>query len=152
MCRDARGHAAKGLLAAAIALLACIACSSPNPGAGAGDGGAFPADPYTTVVSTSGQLTVAVRTSPQPPEVGTNDVQLAITQTSDGSSVDGLTLTVAPIMPSMGHGTSATTVTDQGGGIYLVSSVYLPMQGTWTLRTTISAPISDDAAPQLEIQ
>ena len=55
-------------------------------------------------------------------------------------------------MPSMGHGTSATTVTPQGGGVYLVTEVYLYMQGDWALRTTISGPMSDNAAPQLEIQ
>jgi len=106
----------------------------------------------TTVTSTSGALDVAVWTCPQPAAVGTNEVQLTVTQASDGTPVDGLTLDVEPWMPSMGHGTSTTTVTPQGGGVYLVTEVYLFMQGEWSLRTKISGPMSDNASPQLEIQ
>jgi hypothetical protein len=47
---------------------------------------------------------------------------------------------------------STPTVVAQGGGIYLVTEVYLYMQGVWELRTTISGPMSDHAAPQLVIQ
>ncbi|MGD0524696.1 MAG: FixH family protein [Polyangiaceae bacterium] len=138
----------------AILLALCFAgavpaCSSPNPAA---ETGAFPSDAYATVTSTSGALVLAVRTSPQPPSVGTNEVQLTITHASDGTPVDGLTVAVEPWMPSMEHGTSTTTVTPQGGGVYLVTSVYLYMQGVWALRTTVSGPMSDDAAPQLDIQ
>ncbi|HEY3821435.1 MAG TPA: FixH family protein [Polyangiaceae bacterium] len=134
----------------AALLWASVACSSPNPGSAAT--GTFPADAYTTIASTSGALLVAVRTSPQPPSVGTNEVQLTITHASDGTPVDGLTLAVEPWMPSMGHGTSTTTITPEGDGVYLVTSVYLYMQGVWALRTTVSGPMSDDAAPQLVIQ
>lgn len=150
-CRAVRAVAGLAMLL----LLAQTSCSSPDPAAAASpaDGGAFPADTYATVMSTSGALSIAVRTSPQPPAVGTDDVQFTITKASDGTPVDGLTLVVEPWMPSMGHGTSAApTVTPQGDGVYLVSNVYLFMQGVWALRTTISGPMSDDAAPQLQIQ
>ena len=131
-------------------LWASAACSSPNPISA--EGGAFPAEPYTTTTSSTGALVIDVRTSPQPPSIGTNDVQLSITRASDGTPVDGLTVDVEPWMPSMGHGTSSTTVTPQGGGMYLVTDVYLYMQGVWSLRTTISGSMSDNAAPQLDIQ
>jgi hypothetical protein len=138
------------LFAVAVGLsTAATACSSPNPAA---NDGAFPSDAYTTVTSTSGALAIAVRTSPQPPSVGTNEVQLTITHAGDGTPVDGLTVAVEPWMPAMEHGTSITTVTPQGGGVYLVTSVYLYMQGVWALRTTVSGPMSDDASPQLDIQ
>jgi hypothetical protein len=96
-------------------------------------------------------LTIAVRTSPQPPSRGTNDVQLTVTRTDDGSPVDGLTLDVVPIMPSMGHGTAMTAITPQGAGVYLVTGVYLYMPGTWELKTSFSGPIQDNAAPVLTV-
>jgi hypothetical protein len=141
----------KSLRASLAAAFLSAACSSPNPGP-ASTGACFTDAPYTTSTSSSGALSIAVSTCPQPPSVGTNQIQLVITHASDGSPVDGLTLEVEPWMPSMGHGTSATTVTPQGAGIYLVTEVYLYMQGDWALRTTISGPMSDNAAPQLEIQ
>ena len=149
-----RGGCRAGRAAAGLALaltLSQTACSSPNPNA-ASTGGCFSAAPYTTATSNTGALVVDVRTCPQPPSVGTNEVQLSITRASDGTPIDGLTLDVEPWMPAMGHGTSTTTVTPQGGGVYLVTDVYLYMQGDWALRTTISGPMSDNAAPQLEIQ
>jgi len=135
----------------AMALLwASTSCSSPNPALAAT--GAFPAIAYATTPSTTGALVVEVRTSPQPPSVGTNEAQLLVTRATDGTAVDDLTVSVEPWMPSMGHGTSTPTVTPEGGGTYLVTDLYLYMQGVWILRTTISGPMSDSAAPQLEIQ
>lgn len=136
------------------ALLACAfaGCSSPAPSSTSAEAGTFPATPLMTVTSSSGALVLAVRTSPQPPSVGTDEVQYTITKASDGTPVDGLTVVVTPVMPSMGHGTAETTVTAEGNGVYLVSGVYLFMQGVWALNTTISGPMSDDAAPDLQIQ
>ena len=137
----------RALLAAALLSAACSS-AAPAPSGPA----SFPSEAYTTVTSDSGALVFALRTSPQPPSLGTNAIQLSITKASDGSPVDGLTLDVEPWMPSMGHGTSTPTVTAQGGGVYLVTEVYLYMQGVWALRTTVSGAMSDHAAPQLEIQ
>ena len=103
-------------------------------------------------MSDSSALAIDVRTSPQPPSRGTNEVELTITRASDGAPVDGLTLDVEPWMSSMEHGTSTPTVTPEGGGVYLVTEVYLYMPGLWTLRTTISGAMTDHAAPQLTIQ
>jgi hypothetical protein len=131
-------------------LAAASACSSAAPQPAGG--GAFPSDPYTTTTSDSGSLVVDVRTSPQPPGRGTNTVQLTVTHASDGSPADGLTVDVAPFMPAMDHGTSDTAVTPAGGGVYLVTGVYLYMPGTWELRTSISGPMTDHAAPQLTVE
>jgi hypothetical protein len=141
---------ARGSIVVTAMVLAVAACSSAHPPA-AGPA-SFPMDAYSTTTSDTGALVIDVRTSPQPPSVGTNEIQLSVTKASDGSAVDGLTLDVEPWMPSMGHGTSTPAVTPQGGGVYLVSEVYLYMQGVWTLRTTISGPMSDHATPQLDIQ
>jgi hypothetical protein len=111
----------------------------------------FPPDPYTTDMGSSGVLSVAVRTSPQPPARGTNDVQFIVTSVATGGPVDGLTIDVQPWMPAMNHGTSAPTVTPQGNGTYLVSEVYLYMPGVWQLRSTISGPASDHVQPELSI-
>ncbi|HEX3344474.1 MAG TPA: FixH family protein [Polyangiaceae bacterium] len=133
---------------AAVPLLAATACSSASPT----PTGAFPPDPYATTMSDSSALVLDVRTSPQPPSRGTNAVQLTITRASDGTPVDGLALDVEPWMPSMDHGTSTPTVTPEGGGVYLVTEVYLYMPGLWTLRTGISGAMTDHATPQLDVE
>jgi len=137
-------------LAAGIASLVAMgaACSSASPASGA----TFPADAYTTTPSDSGALVIDVRTSPQPPSRGTNDVQLTVTRASDGTPVDGVSLDVQPWMPAMGHGSSTPTVTAQGGGVYLVTEVYFYMPGAWELRTSISGATTDHATLQLTIQ
>jgi len=78
-------------------------------------------------------------------------VELAISNASDGTPCDGLTVDMRPWMPSMGHGTSKPTITAEGNGRYLVSDVYLFMPGTWELRTTFSGPVSDTAAPTISV-
>ena len=104
------------------------------------------------VESESGALEVEVRTSPQPPTRGKNVVQLKVTTAQDGQGVAGLQLDVQPWMPDMGHGSSVTpTVTDEGGGVYLVDDVYLAMPGTWQLRTTLAGTSSDHATPSFQI-
>jgi hypothetical protein len=141
---------ARAWLAAALVPLAwaSAACSGGTSPAGSGS---FPADPYTTMTSDSGALVVDVRTSPQPPSRGTIEVQLTVTKAGDGTPVDGLSLAVEPWMPAMGHGTSTPTVAPQGGGVYLVTEVYLYMPGVWELRTTLAGATTDHATAQLTI-
>jgi nitrogen fixation protein FixH len=102
------------------------------------------------MTSTSGALHVELRTSPQPPAVGNDDVQILVTDSS-GTPRDGLTVTVKPWMPAHDHGTSQTTVTPQGGGKYLVTNVYLYMSGVWQLQIGFSGPVSDNASAQFEL-
>jgi hypothetical protein len=137
-------------LVLATALLGAASACSGGSATPAGDV-TFPADVYTTATSDSGSLVVDVRTSPQPPSRGTNAVQLTVTKAGDGTPVDGLTLDVTPFMPAMDHGTSSPTVTPQGGGVYLVTDVYLYMPGTWELKTSISGPATDHATATLTV-
>jgi hypothetical protein len=130
---------------------AALLCASTACSGGADSPTGFQSQPYTTATSDSGALVIDVRTSPQPPAQGTNSVQLTITQASDGTPVDGLTLDVVPYMTAMDHGTSTPTVTPQGGGVYLVTEVYLFMPGTWALRTAISGAVTDNATPQINV-
>ena len=131
------------LLAALCATLACSSAAQPPSGT-------FPAEPYMMVTTASGSLQVAVRTSPQPPEVGNDDVELTVTDAS-GKPRDGLTVSLKPWMPAMNHGTSETTVMPEGGGKYLVTNVYLYMSGVWQLQITVSGSVSDYAAPEFEL-
>jgi hypothetical protein len=131
------------LLALPITALACSSAAEPPTGT-------FPADPYVTVTTDSGVLRVAVRTSPQPPEVGDDDVELTVTDPS-GNARDGLAVSVKPWMPAMNHGTSETTVTPKGGGKYLVTNVYLYMSGVWQLQIAFSGAVSDHVEPEIEL-
>jgi len=137
------------VLAAFVFAAAVAGCTSSTPTETTG----FVAGPLMTVNSASGQLNIAVSTSPQPPERGTNEVELTVTGASDGLPKDGLVIAVKPWMPAMGHGTSiAPTITPESNGKYMVSDVDLFMPGLWELRLTISGPTEDNAAPEFEIQ
>lgn len=131
---------------AAVAGLACSSASSPTPASFAGE-------PYTSTTSESGALHIDVRTSPQPPARGTNEVQLTITNAADGTPRDDLDVTVMPWMPAMNHGSASTpTVTPEGEGKYLVDGVYLIMPGVWELRMTLSSgAVMDHATASLSI-
>ena len=131
--------------------VALLSLASACSGGAAPGSATFSADAYVTAASTSGALSVAVRTSPQPPARGTDSVELTITRVSDGTPVDGLSLDVVPWMPAMGHGTSTPTVTPEGDGVYLVTEVYLFMPGLWALQTAISGPMTDSVAPQVTV-
>jgi len=131
-------------LALVAGLVAACAPASSQPDAG------FPADPLTTVTSQSGSLTLAVRTSPQPPSRGVLAVQLTVTDAS--GPVDGLTITVTPWMPDHGHGASVQPqVSAQGSGVYLVTDVYLAMPGQWELRLGLDGTTHDTATITLQI-
>jgi hypothetical protein len=143
-------HVAARIRFAMLAALATAAagCSSSGPAETTG----FGAAPLMTVTSQSGQLAIDVRTSPQPPARGTNDVELTVTGSTDHAPLDGLALELKPWMPAMGHGTSIVpTVTREMNGKYLVSGVDLFMPGLWELRLTVSGSSEDYAAPAFEI-
>jgi hypothetical protein len=134
------------LLPPLLVLAACsAACSSSTDTSSVGT---FP----MTVTSDSGSLRVELTSTPNPPVVGTNSVEITVTRASDGATQEGLSLDVVPWMPAMQHGTSTPTVTAEGGGKYLVSDLYFFMAGTWVLRTTFSGPVSDHAEPTFELQ
>ncbi|HUB09665.1 MAG TPA: FixH family protein [Myxococcales bacterium] len=137
------------------AAAACGGTGAAAPDAGATDGGgcAFPAQPFQTVSSASGQLSIELRSCPvQPPTAGENTIEYTITDAS-GAPQDGLTLGIVPWMPAMDHGTSAKPIiTDQGDGVYVVQNVYLFMSGEWQLQTSISGPLTDSATPTIQIQ
>src|SRR5580704_11432385 len=93
---------------------ALAGCSS-----GTGPSATFPSQPFSTMTSDSGALTIEVRTSPQPPTRGTVDAEFTITTTATGEPRDGLTLAIDPWMPVMNHGAIAAHVTQEGQGKYL---------------------------------
>ncbi len=110
----------------AIALCAC-GTSKKNV--------AFPANALVTAANAD--LSIALRTGPeQPPVRGGVDAELTLTDAS-GAPKDGLTLSVTPWMPEMGHGASVMpAVAAQGAGKYLVTNLDLFMPGTWELRVS----------------
>ena len=141
---------AKSLVTLSVLGLAA-GCGGPGQGAGdAGSGGgcAFPSQPFVSQATDGGRYELALRSCPdQPPARGQETVEYTITNPG-GAPQDGLTVSVLPFMPAMGHGTSAqTTVTPTGGGKYVVGNVYFAMPGEWQLITDIWAPGVPDAGP-----
>jgi hypothetical protein len=112
----------------------------------------FTADALVTTVGSSGALSAAVRTSPQPPTRGTIAVELTVTQAADATPVDGLAVQVRPWMPAHDHGSSIVpTVMSEGHGKYLITNVELFMPGHWELQTHFSGPATDDVAPAFDV-
>jgi hypothetical protein len=136
-----------GFLVAAFACaFAAAGCSSSAEGAGAVQS--------LNLVSASGAYHVAVRTeSGATPARGENVIELDVTDGTSGAPVTGLTVTMVPWMPAMGHGASVTpAVADEGGGRYVATNVDLFMPGTWELRTTLTGATTDHVTPQFQIQ
>ncbi len=132
-----------------VALLGAAACGASG---GASDAGActFPAQPFLTLPSDSGRLTVALRGCPQPPTQGVNTIEYTITA-DGGIPQDGLTLSVLLWMPAMAHGGNAPPVTPLGDGGYRLDDVYLYMAGSWQLQTKISGPETDSVTPTIQV-
>ncbi len=131
-----------------VASAALAACS----GAGASPGGAPQVLRFT---SDSGAYHVDVTTdSGGAPMRGENTLVLTIADAETGAPASGLTVTMVPFMPAMGHGASITpTVTESPGGKYVATDVDLFMPGTWELRTTIaSASATDHVDPEIPIE
>jgi YtkA-like len=128
-----------------VLLLATAACSSGS------DSSSTPSFPMS-LTSDSGALHITIDASPNPPPVGTDAFVLTVTNTSDGTPRDDMTIAVVPWMPSMGHGTATPTVTARGNGQYRLSDVYLFMPGTWEFETTFSGPLDDHATPTFQVQ
>lgn len=127
-------------------------------GGAAGTGG--PAQPVLefsglsalTVASSSGQLGVGVRWSPNPPAIGLAASELTITD-AGGAPATGLTLTVLPWMPAHGHGTSTMpAVSETAPGVYVATPIDFYMAGQWELRTTIAGAVDDTVTPAIELQ
>ena len=135
----------------AAALLVASGCSG-DPGVGSGGGVSFPEAAMVKVTTDGGALDIEVRTAPdQPPSRGLVSVEYRLTD-HGGTPLDGLELAVEPYMPAMGHGASTRpTVSAQGAGRYVITGVELFMPGTWELRTRITGPLEDSAAPSFEI-
>lgn len=131
----------------AMALAAVLACSSAATPAAT-----FSGPTYARVTSSGGGCTVAVRTSPQPPQVGVNMVELTVTG-ADGVAMDGLAVELTPMMPAHGHGSSVhPTVEPMGGGVYVAHEVSLYMAGTWELHTHLGGSMNEDATIVLDVR
>jgi hypothetical protein len=111
----------------------------------------FGAAPDQTITSDSGNLTIEVRYSPDPPAIGTDASQLTF-RDANGAQLTGLTVGVVPWMPAHGHGTSVDpTVTETAPGTFLATPLYLFMPGSWELRMTINGTVDDTAKAAFEI-
>lgn len=140
------------LLALLLALVGC-GTSTPVAPADSADGATLPAAPLRTINTDAGKLRVDIRTGPQqPPSRGTQTIELAIVDAMTNAPATGLTIVVVPWMPAMGHGTSLTpSVNEVSPGTYVITNVGFFMPGTWELRTVISGPVADHAAPSFQI-
>lgn len=155
----------------AVALLGClgllgaVACSSGSNSAaigGTGDAGGSteasateqvtcdkPSQTYTPGMSqkgTSGALTfVLVQASGGAIGVGVDTWTVKLLDAS-GAPVDGATFTtIKAWMPEHNHGWTAAMATDQGGGTYTLSNLYLFMAGFWQITLDVQAGAVTDS-------
>jgi hypothetical protein len=128
----------------ALLLLGLSACGDTSEGSTG-----FGTTPLA--MATGQELTVAVFTSPQPPERGQVGGRLLFTDKS-GTRVEGVTVAVTPWMPEHGHGSSVTpTVDSDGMGGFVISNLFLAMPGTWQLRVDVSGSVTDELVPSFDI-
>jgi hypothetical protein len=137
-----------------LAVLSLAACGGAPTDPNACDTNpGFSGAPFMTgIKSTSGNLSLTIKSSPtSPPQRGNGSLEYLITDSS-GNPVDGLTVSVLPWMVQMGHGSSITPcVMSEGNGVYVVNNVYLFMAGEWQLRTTVSGPTTDSFSPTVQV-
>jgi len=137
------------VLVAGVLCLATVAGCGGAPAPAAAGPISFGAEPLMVLPSTAGTKQITIWTSPQPPVKGVNAVQLLVADAPTGAPLDGLAVQAVPWMPSHAHGTSARTqVLPQQGGLYQVDNVYLYMDGTWQLRTTLD---DDTVVPEFDV-
>ncbi len=107
--------------------------------------------PLAHAISASGKYALDVYTDPQPPVRGQISARLSIT--SAGLVARGLSPKVTPWMPEHAHGTSVTpTVVESENGDYQVENLYLPMEGTWQLRTDVDGSKDDEIDVTIEVR
>lgn len=112
-----------------------------------GDLEQFPATPLVHgAITEAGRYTVDLYTAPeQPPTAGAVAIQLRIGRTEQQSANEELEVDMAPVMPSMGHGTAEVpTAVSKGSDRYVFSRVDLFMAGRWDLVTKLSGAEGDD--------
>ncbi len=134
--RSSRVTSAWSALAIAVIGSGCAGASSASTSGG--DGGSCGSFAEAAVASGSGaDVTASLHTvDGASPGRGVDCVALDLTM--GGAPRDGLTISVHPWMPAMGHGSSVVpTVTALGGGRYAVSELAMVMPGLWQLQLTV---------------
>lgn len=98
-------------------------------------------DDYAVGLSKAGTFVTAtfVSADPAPPALGDNTWVLSFSD-SGGALLDGLDITVMPILPDHGHGTPVVAVITPTGapGQYRVAPVNLFMVGYWEITFEIT--------------
>ena len=147
------GRLAGAAAFATVALLIAACSSSSASTSECSATTTFPASALSTVTSDGGKLHVSVHGAPsQPLSAGLDCLELDVTDASTGATVDGLSITMTPWMPAMGHGASSTpVVTALGDGRYVLTEVSLVMPGEWQLRTQFSGPVTDSVEPTFNV-
>lgn len=107
-------------------------CGPDTPGGGGGQPASCPIEFAVTQHCASVEWTAG-------PSISTNNAYTLRVWKKGGSptgpfEAPGAILTVAPWMPSMGHGTTPTTVTTQAPGVYAISRINFAMGGDWQLQ------------------
>lgn len=148
-------HMLRRALIAALALCLFTACSDDSSSGGSGGSAGGGNDPcggagetFTAGIEkpgAQGRLSFELMDSnPAPPQVGDNRWTLSLSAT-DGTPVEGASVTVLPEMPAHGHASPKQPgVTDEGGGIYVLEPVNFNMPGVWEI-TIDATPATGDA-------
>lgn len=112
----------------------------------------FPDTSLVQLKSESGALWLDLRSSPQPPEQGTNHFLAYIVRSKGYRPVTGLDLEVEAWMPAHDHGSpSEPVVEEEGQGRYLIRNVAFHMAGEWELILRIRGPEEDRFVVGLQI-
>lgn len=131
-----------------------LACD-PTPDSKTEPNAEFSSTPLVaSSISDAGHYVIDLFTAPeQPPSAGSVAVQLRITTTASSAVDESLQVTLVPIMPAMGHGTSdVPTAEAKGAGRYVFPSVDLFMPGRWDLVTDIAGAQPDTITLAVDVR
>ncbi len=132
---------------AVYAALAVAACSSGAAST------TFGTSPIAAVTSDSSASHIDVYCAPDPLVRGQVTLKLVVTDAQTAAPIEGLSMTMHPWMPAMGHGASTIPIiTDAGGGTYIANDVVLFMPGQWQLRTDLAGARADSFVAVVEVQ
>jgi len=113
----------------------------------------FPDASLVQTTSESGNLLLDLRSSPQPPEQGTNHFQAFIVHAQGYRPATGLDLEVEAWMPAHDHGSPSEPVVEElGQGRYLIRDVAFHMAGEWELVIRILGPEEDRFVVTLQVE
>lgn len=113
----------------------------------------FPEEALLELEGEAGELHAELRSSPQPPEQGKNQLELLVTEAGGTTPVDGLRVESRSRSPAGGQSPRATVRAESlPGGRYLIRDLDFDAAGDWELRLDATGAVEDRFVATLRVE